>query len=467
MVKGKREIMAVDASARALGLKVGMGVAHARALQADLIVADSDPEGDAETLSRLAAWAMRYTPLVAPNLPDGLWLDIAGCAHLFGGEAALLARLTARVAAMGFAAVAAVADTPGAAHAVARFGGGGVVPEGVVAETLEDLPITALRLPPDLAHGLQGLGFMRIHQLAATPRAPLARRFGSLPSLRLDQALGLIPEPIQPIDPPPMPRRYRVLAEPIATAQSLAQVTRDLAADLCGVLEAASQGARRIDLIFHRIDGARLAIRIGTARPSRDAAHLARLLTERLDTVEPGLGIEAMEIAAPQVQPLAAVQVAAMEDGPKPPDLAGLVDRLVNRLGGKRLWRMRPVESHIPERSAGRAPPLAPPCRAEWPADLPRPPRLISHPEPIEAMAMLPDYPPAVFRWRGRRYRVSHGDGPERIHEEWWAGDRPYGVRDYFQVEVEDGGRFWLFRAGDGEAPATGGMGWFLHGAFA
>lgn len=466
-VGGKRLLTATNAAARAQGLRVGMTVASAQALDAGLIVVEADHQADAQLLDRFAAWAMRYTPLVAVDPPDGLWLDVAGCAHLFGGEGPLLHRLIARFEAMGFAARGAVADTPGTAHAVARFGGGGVVPESALLETIEDLPIAALRLPADIVDALAGLGFSRIGQILAAPRAPMVRRFGAVLTLRLDQMLGIAPEALHPVDPPQMPRCHRVLVEPIATPEQLTQVAYDLARDLCRRLEELGQGARRLDLIFHRVDGERLAIRIGTARPSRDDAHLVRLLVEHLGEIEPGLGIEAMELAAPSIQPLSPEQTAAIEENARKLDLPGLIDRLANRLGARRLWRPRPVESHIPERALGAAAPLAPPCRADWPADLPRPPRLIVSPEKIAALAELPDHPPATFTWRGRGYRVRSGDGPERIHAEWWLGDEPFGVRDYFQVEVEDGSRYWLFRAGDGEQPVTGSMDWFVHGAFA
>jgi len=144
-----------------------------------------------------------------------------------------------------------------------------------------------------------------------------------------------------------------------------------------------------------------------------------------------------------------------------------LLDRLANRLGAAFVYRIAPVESDVPERAARRVPPLTPPTHRSWPVDLPRPARLLSPPQPVRALAPLPDHLPVAFTWRRKRFRVRRADGPERIHGEWWRRDAEMqAVRDYFQVEDEDGHRFWLFRRGDGVDAATGDLSWFLHGIF-
>jgi protein ImuB len=131
------------------------------------------------------------------------------------------------------------------------------------------------------------------------------------------------------------------------------------------------------------------------------------------------------------------------------------------------VFRVLPVESDVPERSARRAPPLAALGQAAWPTGLPRPVRLLAPPQPVEALSVLPDHPPAAFTWRGVRRRVRRADGPERIAGEWWRRDgERLAVRDYWAVEDEAGRRYWLFRRGDGGDPATGDLGWFLHGLF-
>jgi protein ImuB len=474
---GRRVIAAVDAAARSAGILPGMTVTRARAFAPDLAIVDADPEDDLEGLKRLALWAgRRYSPLVAPDPPDGIWIDISGCAHRFGGEEPLLKDILRRVAASGTAIQLAVADTAGCAHAVARHVPSGrptlIVP-GKVRDALSILPVSALRIEPGVADELRRMGFERIEQLIAAPRAPLAKRFGRQLFKRLDQALGQISEPIEPIFPASVPRVRRSLLEPIGTAEAFGQVIADLVGDLIPLLVGAGIGVRRLDLLFERVDGQYQSIRVGTASPVRDAGHLARLLGQKVDTIDPGMGVETMTLVAPLVEPMGPTQRTGLIDsGARGPDLEALVDALANRFGPGRLYRTSPKASTMPEREIGIVAPLAPPGKTGWDDDSPRPARMIVPPEPIEVIAALPDHPPAMFVWRGKRNRVSQADGPERLHGEWWreAGheaDMPFAVRDYYQVETVTGGRYWIFRLGDGERSATGPMKWFIHGAFA
>ena len=352
-----------------------------------------------------------------------------------------------------------------------------IVPPGATATTLAPLPIRALRLSDETVAALHRLGLTHIGQLMAAARAPLTRRFGATLLRRLDQALGKVFEPIVPRDPPEVISRRLPFPEPLLTAEALSAVIARLTRSVCRRLEHAGLGARRLDLLFERVDGSVQAIRIGTARPARDPTHLARLLDERLETVDPGPGIEAMRLTLPLVEPFAHTQTgmgqtgmgqtATLLDDEVAPDLSVLLDRLVNRLGAERMYRVAPVESDVPERSVRRIPALAPPTRRTWPVELPRPARLLSPPQPVRALAPLPDHPPVAFTWRRKRFRVRRADGPERIHGEWWRRDaETLAVRDYFQVEDEDGRRFWLFRRGDGVDAETGDLSWFLHGIF-
>lgn len=474
---GRRVIAAVDAHARALGIAPGMTVTRARSFSPELAVVDADLDGDLDGLRRLALWAgRRYSPIVAPDPPDGIWIDITGCAHRFDGETPLLKDILRRISASGTACQVAVADTAGCAHAVARHvpsGRPNVVERGDTRRALSILPVAALRIEPGVADELRRMGFERIEQLIAAPRAPLAKRFGRQLHKRLDQALGQVPEPIEPILPAETPRARRGLLEPISTADAFGHVIGDLVADVCADLTRAGTGARALDLHFHRVDGHRQAIRVGTATPSRDARHLAKLLGQRIEAVEPGLGVEAMTLVASLTQPLGATQAdVILSGGRRGPDLAALVDTLANRFGRASMYRTSTRESTMPERGVRAVAPLSKATGETWDDDLPRPSRMIVPPEAVEVTAMLPDHPPAMFIWRGRRHRVAQADGPERLHGEWWreAGheaETPYAVRDYFQVETATGGRYWLFRLGDGESPATGPMKWFIHGAFA
>jgi protein ImuB len=298
------------------------------------------------------------------------------------------------------------------------------------------------------------------------PRGPAARRLGRAAVERLDQARGFLPEPIVPVVPFEVPRAERQLVEPIGTAKAIEQVIADLLADLVGTLERDGLGLRSALLTCERVDAARQAIGIGTARATRDASHLLRLFRLRIDRIEPGLGIEAMTLAAPAVERLAPVALGAPLGGePRAPDIAPLVDQLAGRAGTDALFRLRAIESDVPERAIGRAGPLAKP--AGWPS-WPRPIRMLVRPERLSAVvALLPDHPPRRFAWRGRAYSVVAGDGPERIHGEWWrrAGEM-WAVRDYFRVEAESGERFWLFRRGDAIEDNTGDLSWYMHGVF-
>ena len=284
---------------------------------------------------------------------------------------------------------------------------------------------------------------------------------------RLDQALGIVAEPIDPIRSPDVAEVFRVFGEPIGAAETIARYTTLLVTALCAELELRGLGARRLDLIFHRVDNKLEAIRIGTAQPVRDAKRLTRLLTNQIETIDPGFGIERMVLTAVLAEPLANKQtISSLIEEPEV-DVSGLIDVLANRIGEANIFRTIPVESDVPERSVARIAAMSPETGLTWDGDWPRPPRLLARPEPIEALALLPDHPPRWFRWRGIRRRVVRADGPERIKGEWWRRDAELdAVRDYFRVEDDQGERLWIYRAGDGEHAETGSQSWFLHGIF-
>ena len=488
--RGRLTVTAANRAAEAAGVRPGMTLADARAVEPALAVFDAEPESDARLLERLAAWCTRYTPWTTPDGADGIVLDITGCAHLFGGEDALAADLHARLVAAGFGSRVAVADTPAAAWGLARFGahaptltlprcaGEGPAKRegGGTGAALFLLPIAALRLPPAVVEGLAAVGLRRIGDLHGMPRATLAARFGREVARRLDQMLGRLDEPVSPRLPVPPHTARLALPEPIATPESIAAAVRHLLGTLCAGLEKTGEGARQLVLEAHRVDR-RLedppqTLAIGTSRPVRDVGALMRLFAQKLDRVEPGPGIEVLALSATEAGPLGAVQAALDGTARDESELGELVDRLGNRLGERAVLRLVPRASWLPERSVAPAPPLMaantsswPPL--SWPADRPRPVRLLAPPEPIEAIAPVPDDPPAMFRWRGVQHRVRHADGPERIEAEWWRHphERHGGVpRDYYRVEDTDGRRFWVFRQGlyQPGVPAL----WFLHGFF-
>ncbi|MEP9380339.1 DNA polymerase Y family protein [Aquabacter sp. CN5-332] len=469
--QGQRQVVvAADRAARAAGLREAMPATTARVLVPHLIVHEHDAVGDAEGLGRIALWMLqRYAPIVAADPPDGIVLDTAGADHLHGGEEVMLVSMVQRLAASGVSARAAVAETWGAAHAVARFGGRAhaAVPPGDARTAIERLPIMALRLPMEILSGLHVLGFARIGDLLEVPRAPLTLRFGPELGRRIDQALGLLAEPIVPIRPQEIANVQRAFAEPIGAPETIKRYIGKLVVILCEELGVRGLGAKRLDLLCHRVDNTVQAVRVGTALPVRDVKRLTRLLADKLETIEPGFGIERLSLAATLAEPLGERQATSSLVEEAVPDISELVDILVNQVGESRLYRMAPVASDVPERSAKRIAPMAPATGTSWPEHWPRPSRLLARPEVIEAMALLPDHPPAWFSWRGVRHRVRRADGPERVFGEWWKRDGEMSaVRDYFQVENVGGERFWIFRAGDGEDAATGSHQWYLHGLF-
>ena len=467
---GQRVVLAaVSPEAAALGLHPGMPATQARALVPGLELRDADPDGDRAFLERLALLAARrWTPAAAVSGPDGLWLDLSGVAHLFGGEERMGQRILRFCARLGFTARIAVAGTTGAADALARFDADTVslCPNGGEADAIGNLPPAALRLHEPALSAARRFGVGSVAELLAMPRGPLGRRFGQHTLQRIDQALGRAGEPFDPIVPHEPPRALLRLLEPIATAEAIAQVLADLMAMLVGRLERDGLAVRRLQLVCQRVDGAEQSLAIGTVSATRDAAHLVHLLGLKIDRIEPGFGIEAMELIAIRCEPLRAHQIGHdLGDTSAAPDLPLLVDRIAGRIGADRLFRVGAVESDVPERSVEHAGPLD--AVGGWPSGWPRPVRLLARPERVDkVIAELPDQPPLRFSWRGRTHRVRKADGPERIHGEWWA--RPGeadAVRDYFQVEDDDGARFWLFRRGDGTDPGTGDLSWWMHGA--
>lgn len=486
-VGSKVEIAAASPAARALGVTPGMALTQARAMVPQLVIRDADPDGDAADMHQLAIHlASRWTPTVARSDADGLFLDLTGVSHLHGGERRMAARLVRLLARRGFAARVAVADTTGAAWALARYSGQAIsiCPPGDHATMLPALPAQALRLADTTLALFRRLGIETIGDVVALPRAPFARRFGMDTARRLDQALGRVAEPLIPILPPQSVHIAQRFAEPLGSAESIEHWFDQLVPRLSEALVRAGQGVRSLLLIADRVDGQPQVIRLGFARPNRDPAHILRLLKRRIETIEPGFGIDALRLHVFRAEPLAPQPYDERLEQ-KSADLGVMIDMMTNR--ALPVWRTVPVESDVPERSIAHAPPLDPPRRNNaalrehdvrrlnertpdhpWHPSRPRPARLLHRPERLDhVIAELPDQPPRRFAWRGRNHVVMRADGPERIAGEWWRRDSEReAIRDYFRVEVEGGQRFWLFRRGDGERGATGDLSWYLHGRF-
>ena len=483
------QLVAVCPAARAQGLRPGMALTTARAQVPCLETRPTDPTGDAQELAQLAdLLARRWSPMVEICDTDGLLVDLTGTAHLHGGEGGFCRRLVRLLARHGFTARVAVADTPGAAWALARYGGAGpvcIAPPGTQEAAIAPLPPAALRLDPAALDLLDRLGVTRVVELAAMPRAPLVRRFTPAIVRRLDQALGREDEPLRPVAPEDAIVVIRRFLEPIGTAEAITQVIGDLAGDLATRLTQERKGVRSLELVAQRVDGVPQRLRTGFARPTRDAAHMTRMMVRRVEEIDPGFGVDAMALRVARADRLEAETLGPALVEETAPDLGPLVDAIINRIGEHRLWRLQPVESDVPERSVRAIAPLADTGPRDrlleeddirrldrtapdhpWHPRWPRPVRLLPRPEAVQhVMSELPDQPPRRFTWRGRAYRVTGAEGPERITGEWWRreGER-WASRDYYRVEAEGGERFWLFRRGDGVTAETGDLTWYLHG---
>ncbi len=476
---GGPRIAALNDAAEAAGLAVGEPLADARAKTGMLQVRPVDPAADDAALRRLTLWATRYTPTASAwgeeNGADGFFLDVEGAAHLFGGEERLIADLHSRLKYFGLPARLAVADTPGTAWALSRFHPAPltVLPPGEEAEALAGLPIEALRLSPEISATLRRLGFKSVGALLDKPRAPFAARFPAALLRRIDQALGRLDEPLVPIVAPPVYHCLRYLIEPILTQEAVVALAGRLMQTLVHVLVRDDVGARALRLSLYRVDGAAETIDIGLTLPTRDVAHVTRLVDLKLEalaaTQDAGFGFEALGLAVTRAEPLHARQTelaafAGKDD--RSQNCAALIDKLRQRLGPASVRRFEPVASHIPERAEVQ-PPVVGELAASWPApEQTRPLLLLPQAEPTEVTALIPEGPPRRFCWRGVTYEVAETQGPERIASEWWRHRQPEPTRDYYLVEDADGRRFWLFREGL-YGRETASARWFVHGLFA
>ena len=476
-------LSAVDEAAEHLGLHPGLTLADAQARLPQLHAVEADDAADAALLAAIASWCERWTPFVALAPPYGIVLDITGCAHLFGGEEAMLAGMVERLTATGLAVQGAVAGTARAASALARWSSGCMVPAGGEKAAVAALPVEALGLEAEALRSLAYLGLVRVGDLADKPRSALAARFGSVLVERLDEITGAAGAPISPLHPLPAYVAERRFAEPMGDEPTARAVLAALARDLAQVLERYGEGGRRFEAAFFRSDGIVRRVAAGTAAPVRDAARISGLFRERLaalaDPLDPGFGYDVIRLSVAAAERLDATQRGFGAD-PATQDIEQLVDTLSARLGPRRVTCLVAQDSHAPERANLRVPAQRAwrarnAAAQDWDepmeeaAPLRRPAALFPAPEPVEALAEVPDGPPLRFRWRRMLHEVVRAEGPERIAPEWWRA--PDGMtpamltRDYFRVEDKEGRRFWLYREGT-FGRETAAPRWFLHGLF-
>ncbi|MFM2355202.1 MAG: hypothetical protein RLZZ528_938 [Pseudomonadota bacterium] len=512
-------LTSLGARAEAEGLRPGQPLRDARAMCPALVTAFRNPRAEAMFLTALRRWAGRFSPWVAEEPPEGLMIDLTGAAHLFGGEDGVLNSIAAECAALGLTVQAGIADTPGAAWALARYAGrdgamarsgdavdqearatrsraarrhwtkggtGGTDPAGLAGvgplarvaapghlhQALAPLPLAALRISGDTVAGLARLGLRSIGDIQGMPRAGLARRFGADLVRRLDQAYGREPEPVSPARPPDHFAVRLTLPDPIGLAEDIMAGIDRLLPALAARLVARGRGARRVRLQVFRADHSLQEIEIGLARPSAETDRLRPLLMLKMAEIDPGFGIDCLRLEAHVTEPVHARQhrghldasetASARRGGQAETALDDLIARLGVRVGLDAITRLAPAESHIPEKAAQILAAAWSEPTAAWPKPpVPRP-VLIFRPEAVTA----PDdpFPPETFRWRRREMRLASATGPERIAPEWWLDDPDWrsGQRDYWRVETATGERLWLFYAHGGAVSG----GWFASGDF-
>lgn len=505
--KGAMRLSALDITAENLGLKLGQSVVEARSIYPDLDIITADHEADLTFLNALADWADRYTPLIgidAPfDKPQGLFLDITGCVHLFGGEVNMLKDVIQKFDNIGIDVQGSIAPTPGAAwglarHNIRRDNDKNLSYEKFIMnwdnleEMIASFPMAALRLPLQMLLALDRVGLKKIKDIISAPRKPLMRRFGPLLLKRLDQVLGVEEEPVSPRLPISELSVERRLAEPIGQQEDIETCIEQLSTSLRGDLEKRGLAGQAFMLLLFRLDGIVKKVDIGLSAPSRDSGRIRALFAEKLATIydetDAGSGFEIIRLSVTSAITLSELQSTFSGQDNIQSEIDELADRLIARLGSEQV--VKPVfhQSFIPERAASfvslsdfnhhekikGGSKLEDGFELEnsgLQIHLPRPIRMFINPEPVTAIAEVPEGPPITFKWRRSQYHVARAEGPERVSAEWWIDGEDTKTRDYYRVEDKSGRRFWIFRQGLYERECNLASGimprWFMHGLFA
>ncbi len=463
---GKIIISEANIAAQKSGIEKGMALADGKALIPSLKYLNDKKNPSGKLLTSIATYCIRFSPVVAVNHPDVLILDATGCAHLWGGETSYLQMIINRFKKMGYEVKAAMADTIGAAWAVCHFEESKmIIPNNDQKNAILQLPVAALRINEEKVELLNKLGLRQINDIITMPRKALRRRFGEQLIERIDQALGVEEEFIQPVQITPDYEERLPCLEPIITLTGIEIALTRLLETICSRLKKEDKGLRSAMFTCYRVDDKIEKIEIGTNRASNNVDHLFKLFELKLQTIEPALGIELFTIEAFKVEELPAIQEKFWEDNIGINDIkfSELMDRIAGKIGEANIHRYLPDEHYWPERSIRLASSINEKNTLPWKTEKPRPIELLNTPEHIEVTAPVPDYPPMIFRYKNKIHKIKKADGPERIEQEWWIQEGEH--RDYYSVEDEDGCRYWIFRLGHYTGDKRNQ--WFLHGFFA
>lgn len=442
------------------GVKPGQALADARAICPDLLTEPSDAVREELLLRALWRWADGLSPRVSLDPPDGLLLDIGGCAHLFGGELEMGRETLTRLSDLQIQARIGIADTKGGAQALARFGPErvNIAAAGTLRQALAELPIAALALPEKLVSELARAGLSTVAQLQDQASAELARRFGLQLTRTLDHALGRAPDPVTPKAADPVYAARMTLPEPIGFVEDLEQVLQRLATQVCARLEADQCGARQFRLTVRCVDTGDHPLAIGFARPCSDPAALLRQFAHPLSQLEIEYGADWFRLCAEHVEPIRLKQTSFGDEAKRADDRLILIETLGNRIGFDHVRVFRAKDSHVPEHEFEQVEAVQ--AEPHWPAaPRVRPIRLFTPPEYVEVET--PGRPPKAFKWRRMAFLSETAQGPERITPRWFR-DEDLRTRDYWQVQTREGRRLWLLNY-PGEATED----WYVAGEFA
>ncbi|MES2828769.1 MAG: DNA polymerase Y family protein [Bacteroidota bacterium] len=465
---GRLIITAVSPLAAEAEVQVGMKAADAKAICVGLEIIEDKAGRSVKLLKGLGEWCVRYAPIVAIDeyAMDGLMMDVSGCTHLWGDEHGYLTEILSRLKSKGYTVHVAIADNPGAAWAVARYGKvTPLIKSGQHIEALLPLVPEALRLEAVVLAKLQKLGFYQIKSFINMPRSVLRRRFGTNFLIRLGQALGTEEEILNPLQVPvPFQERLPCL-EPVRTCTAIEIAITNMLKSLCKRMMEEGKGLRHGSLTCYRLDGKIVQITVGTSGATHSISHLFKLFQLKIEQIRPDLGIELFVLNASKVDD---VEVPQEEMWTSKPGLDNesvirLLDRVAGKVGIEVIRRYLPAKHNWPERSMEMAVSVTQKSVSEWRVDKPRPTELLKRPDPIEVMALIPDHPPRFFIYKGVQHMIVKADGPERIEREWWLDQGEH--RDYYQVEDDQGRRYWLFRSGHYTSEQK--YQWFIHGFFA